>query len=210
MNFRDRNHAGQMIANMIKILNPADSIIVAIPRGGIPVAIPIAKKFQIPVKVCMTSRITFPQNPQLSVGFISRGDDYFLDSYLMDYLGISNSEVPAVLHACNEKIKDVSCVLSRWDVDVSLKDKHIFVVDDVVATGSSVFGALRYLKQFKLGSVSVVTPVISKYASDLLTERKIKYSTLKVGDESEFTPYNYYSNFEKIDSQFCMNILGKI
>ena len=206
--FTDRDSAGLSMADQIDIKNSGGTVVVAIPYGGVPIAYQISKKHTVPIKICMTTRITVPGHPQLSVGAMSITGDVTLDSYLVNYLEISKGTLNTALETCRKKISDVSSELSQWGVDASLEGKHVLVVDDVIATGLSMIGAVKHLQSLRPKSISAVSPVISLYASKLLTDRKIGYSTMMIGDESEFKPEFYYSNLQKISAKLCKTILG--
>jgi putative phosphoribosyl transferase len=208
--FRDRQDAGFLLACELALNTWEDVVIVALPHGGVPVAAEISKKFRIPLKVCMVTRMTFPENPNLSVGTINCTGEVFLDSYMLTLLEASDDTIAVALHAAREKIAGISAELSHWRADSSLRGKKVMIVDDVIATGISILGAVQHIQKFEPVSVCVATPIISKYASMLLASKKIDHVAVTVAGEDEFRPQNHYIRFEKIDRRVCANILDRL
>jgi putative phosphoribosyl transferase len=207
---RDRSSAGLLLAGQITVQNRDETVVVAIPHGGIPVAAAVSRTLRVPTKVCLTTRVALLDNPELSVGAMSCAGDTYLDSDLLGFLAASDEAVAVALPRCRAKLADISRELSQWSADPGLEGKNLLVVDDVIATGNSILGALHYLKRFNPRSVSVAAPVISRYASTLLTERNIDHTTMLVGKESEFKPRNHYSDFTAIDGATSVTILSSL
>lgn len=209
MKLRDRVMAGHMIAGRIAG-NCADVTVVAIPHGGVPVAAAISRRLRVPAKVCLTTRIAVSGSPQLSVGTVSRVGDVYFDPELLAFVAASDDELAAALRACEAKIDGLARDLSPWSADSDLEDKDILLVDDVIGTGNTILGTMQYLQTLNPSSVSVAAPVISRYASAVLEERQITYTTLMVSRQVPFDPRSCYSNFGRVDEETCVNLLASL
>ena len=208
--FRNRLSAGLLLASQIAPECRDETVIVAIPYGGIPVAAPISRQLNAPAMVCLTTRVALPDHPDLSVGTISHTGEVYLDLHMLDFLTASDEAIAGALQSCQTKIAGLSTELSRYAIDASLEGKDLLLVDDAVATGNTVLGTLQYLQTFQPSSVSVVAPVISPYAVAVLAERKIRCITMLVGGKYEFRPQGYYSDFARVDGPTCLDILGSL
>lgn len=208
--FKDRSSAGRLLASQISQQSNDEAMIVAIPHGGIPVATTVAEILQLPLQVCFTTRIALDDNPELSVGAISFVGDTYLDSALLSFLAASHEAVANALPTFRAKLDGISNNLRHWGVDSSIDGKNVLLIDDVIATGNSIFGALQFLKKFNPRSVSVASPVISRYASAALAEQGIDHTTVLIGKESEFKPRNHYADFAPVDGAKSIDLLRSL
>lgn len=206
--FRDRACAGSVLAEQIAEEDMPETVVVAIPCGGVPVAAAIARRLNSPLAICLMARITFPENPKLSVGTIDSTGDVRLDPYMMSFLSIDDEVVPGALQKSREKLHEMSARMRQWSVDTGLEGKRILIVDDAIATGISMLGAVQYLQRFNPRAISVAAPVISQFASALLTGKHIDHVATVISEEAAFRPQSYYQSFEAISAGISAEMLA--
>ena len=208
--FRDRASAGLLLADNITVRTGGETVLVAIPYGGVPVAASISQRLQIPARVCMTTRLTLGQHPELSVGTTNCAGDVSLDARVLRFLAASDDEIAAAVQAGVTKLSAISDELSAWSIDSTSAGKCFLLVDDVVATGASALGAVQHLQQYEPRSISVAAPVVSRYASEVLAEQQITCMSLLVSSHPQFKPLHYYSTFSAVDGATSADMLASL
>ena len=132
MLFHNRRNAGTLLANKISqiLLDKKNTIVIALPRGGVPVAFEVAKKLQVPLDVILVKKIGAPSFPELSVGAVSENNEVFYNEDLIERLGYEVSDMkPFKDHAVAE-LQKTKLSLRREFPLLSLEGKDIILVDD--------------------------------------------------------------------------------
>ncbi|HVY53261.1 MAG TPA: phosphoribosyltransferase [Gammaproteobacteria bacterium] len=158
--FLNRQHAGQVLAELLLAYRVKKNIIVlALPRGGVPVAYEVATKLKAPLDVFIVRKLGAPTQPELAIGAIAQGDIIFLDENLIKQLGLTKSTIEAVI--AKEKIELVRREkIYRPDKSLlSLKNHTIILVDDGIATGATMYAALQALRLYLPQEIIVAIPV---------------------------------------------------
>jgi predicted phosphoribosyltransferase len=160
--FFDRTEAGQFLAeSLIKYADREDVIVLALPRGGVPVAAEVAKRLNAPLDVFVVRKLGLPDHPELAMGAIASGG-----------VRVFNGEVVNALRIPDEVIDDVSGEelielqrrekMYRADLPpLDVEGKTVIVVDDGIATGSTMLAAVSALRQLNAGLIVVAAPVIA-------------------------------------------------
>ena len=136
-----------------------DAIVLAIPRGGVVIGYEVARLWRIPLDVIITRKIGAPGNPELAIGAVAEDGTYILDNSLVEMLGVSQEYIEDL--AENEKT-EIKRRLQRYRGNApspQLAKREVIVVDDGVATGSTLKAALLSLTKVDAKSVTVAVPV---------------------------------------------------
>ena len=157
---RDRRHAGQLLAGSLAMIDlTADSIVMALPRGGVVVGFEIAQAFHLPLDVCLVRKLGVPWQPELAMGAIASGGVAVLNWDIISELGIRQEEIDReVALECQE--------LSRREKEYRgdrplprVAGKTVVVVDDGIATGATVEAAVKALRQQGAGRIVIAVGV---------------------------------------------------
>jgi erythromycin esterase-like protein/predicted phosphoribosyltransferase len=167
MHFRDRADAGrQLAARLTEYEQRADVIVLALPRGGVPVGFEIAKRLGAPLDVFLVRKLGVPGHPELAMGAIAAGDVQVLSNDLIEDLGIPASAVRQV--AARERLE-----LDRRDARFRggraaplIADQTVILVDDGLATGSTMEAAIIALRRSKPAQIVVAVPVGARETCD--------------------------------------------
>lgn len=165
---RDRSHAGILLAEILCAKNLGRNIcVLALPRGGVPVAWEIARRLQCSLDLLFVKKISAPHNEELAIGAISEsGPEWRQD--IIDYLRISAKQLKERAQLKRKELRDQ---LTRWRKGrnpVSVKGKTAVVVDDGLATGATMVAALKFLREKKPKKIIVAVPVASRRAMDAI------------------------------------------
>jgi putative phosphoribosyl transferase len=157
--FTDRIDAGKRLASELKDFTGKNGIVLAIPRGGVVVGFEIAKALNLQLDVIIPRKIGAPENPELAIGAVAEDGTTILDNQLIKYLAVSREyvaiESQRQKHEIGRRLK-----LYRHDASYpNLKDLDVIVVDDGIATGSTMKAALASVRNRGAASVTVAVPV---------------------------------------------------
>jgi len=146
--FADREEAGDALAAAVARLKLVDPVVLALPRGGVPVAAKVAKALHAPLDLLLVRKIGAPFNPELAVGAVvdAAGDDLVVDEALMASLGMTMDEVQEQASEQREEIARRRALYLRGRPPVPLAGRSVVVVDDGIATGATVRAALKGLR----------------------------------------------------------------
>ena len=157
--FSDRVDAGKRLASALKDFSGKKGIVLAIPRGGVVVGYMIAKALNLPLDVIIPRKIGAPDNPELAIGAVAEDGTAILDGNLIKYLGVSREYIK---EETERQKQEIGRRLKLYRQDASypnLKGLDVIVVDDGIATGSTMKAALASVKNRGAASITVAVPV---------------------------------------------------
>ena len=158
--YRDRRDAGRRLAAELAAYRDRGSLLVlAIPRGGVPVAYEVARALGAPLDVVVVRKLGVPFQPELAMGAIASGGIRVLNSEVVDELGYPDSVIEAVAaHELSEVVRRERAYRGDRPA-LDPRGKIAIVVDDGLATGSSMRAAVASLQRRGTTSVVVAVPV---------------------------------------------------
>jgi predicted phosphoribosyltransferase len=167
--FRDRKYAGRALARRLaNLAGRSDVTVLALPRGGTPVAYEVAKALHAPLDVLVVRKLGVPWNPEFAMGAIASGGERLIDDMLVRELGISTRDVEEV--ASNEayELERRERVYRGGRPAPDLRGRTVILVDDGLATGSTMRVAVRAARRQSPARVVVAAPVAAPEACELL------------------------------------------
>jgi putative phosphoribosyl transferase len=158
--FRDRTEAGKALGQRLSAhARRHDVIVLGLPRGGVPVALEVARMLEVKLDVLVVRKLGAPGHPELAIGAIASGGSRVFNSDLIDALGISQSEV---LHIealeCAELERRVAAYRGEG-LFPDLRDQVVILVDDGLATGATMRAAIATVKTQRPKKLIVAVPV---------------------------------------------------
>jgi len=158
--FEDRIEAGQELAKSLHIYtNRKNTMILALPRGGVPVAYEVAKALSLPLDVLIVRKLGAPGQEELAMGAISLNDVCYLNNELIDSLQVAPDELQRVI--AKEKVelerRNQTYRLGKAAPDVT--GKTVIIIDDGLATGATMRAAISALREAKVDRIIVAVPV---------------------------------------------------
>jgi predicted phosphoribosyltransferase len=159
MRFRDRAEAGRRLAAQLTADSHADAIVLGLPRGGVPVAVEVARALHATLDVFVVRKLGVPGHPELAMGATARGGVRILSQDIIDELGIQAPAIDAV--TARERIElERRDRLYRGDRRLpDLRGRTVLVVDDGLATGATMEAAVEAVRLYGPARVVVATPV---------------------------------------------------
>lgn len=169
MPFRDRREAGERLLQALKQRNPVNPVIVALPRGGVPVAAVLAEGLEAPLELAIVRKIGAPGQRELAVGAVSDGamPHYTINRDIARLLGLTRSGIEALAAPELETIRKRKSLYYGNRVAVSLRGRTAILVDDGVATGATMKMAASMAREQGPASLWLAIPVAP---ADVLAE----------------------------------------
>ncbi len=159
--FHDRIQAGRLLAQKLKptYADRPDVSILALPRGGVPVAFEIAEALHAPLDICVVRKLGVPGHQELAVGAIATGGIQVLNEGLVRSLGIAQTAIAHITEKEQQELERRDRVYRGSRPAPDLRDRTIIVVDDGIATGLTLKAALSAIAQQQPKRIVVAVPI---------------------------------------------------
>jgi predicted phosphoribosyltransferase len=167
MIFRDRTEAGKLLATKLtRYKDRPDVLVLALPRGGVPVAFEVAQALRVPLDIFLVRKLGVPGHEELAMGAIATGDMRVLNEDTIDYLGIPPSVIDAIAETELKELKRRELAYRGNRPKPDVKDKTIILIDDGLATGSTIRAAAQALRRQAPARIIVAVPVSAPETCD--------------------------------------------
>jgi predicted phosphoribosyltransferase len=145
--FDDRRDAGRQLADeLVDYADQGDVLVLALPRGGVPVGFEIAQRLDAPLDVFLVRKLGSPHNPELAMGAIATGDVRVMNEDVVGSLGISEDEIEQVVEREREELRRREEVYRGDRPTPDVAGKKVILVDDGLATGATMRAAVQALR----------------------------------------------------------------
>ena len=192
--FRDRLHAGLELSGMIEL--PENSVIFAIPRGGVPVGYAISKGKRVPFDIIVVRKLPVPWNPEAGFGAITLDGTVYLNPEFEGYL--SQKTVEEIAKTVLQEVKRRNEVYREGKEYKDLTGKVAVVVDDGFASGYTAIAAARFLKKLNPEKIYAVAPVCPVHTRELLENYYDGVYCMVESRELPFAVASFYEDFHDL------------
>ena len=167
MIYRDRIDAGkQLAARLSNYANRDDVLVLALPRGGVPVAYEVAKVLHAPLDIFLVRKLGVPGHEELAMGAIATGGVRVINADVVDYLRIPARVVDAVVDTELRELERRERLYRGTRAEPDVSGKTVILVDDGLATGSTMRAAVEALRQQNPARIVVAVPVSAPETCD--------------------------------------------
>jgi putative phosphoribosyl transferase len=194
MIFKDRYDAGRQLAEKL-LIHRHNAIVLAIPRGGVPVGYEIAKRLDVPLDLIIPRKLPIPSEPEAGFGAVAPDGTIVLNEEMVAYLGLTSEDIgdiaAEVLTEVRRRIK-----VYRGDRPLPrLKGKRVILVDDGLATGYTMIAAVRAVRNERPARVIVAVPCSPETSVLRLEKEADEVFSLVVQRHGQFAVASFYSSF---------------
>jgi len=206
--YRDRREAGRALAELLRRYADRDDVVVyALPRGGVPVAYEIATALHAPLDVFPVRKLGVPGHEELAMGAVAPGGLYVMDEGIVNSLGVSASEFGEVIRkeVAEAERRDAAYRHHRPRPDVS--GKIAIVVDDGLATGSTMRVAVESLRRMAPRQIIVAVPVGALDTCEMLQEEADKVICAATPEHFRAVGL-YYEDFSQTTDEEVRDLLA--
>ncbi|MGZ6143560.1 MAG: phosphoribosyltransferase family protein [Myxococcales bacterium] len=165
MRFHDRVDAGQQLAALLAPFRDASPLVIALPRGGVPVAYEVARALGAPLDVLVVRKLGAPAQPELGLGAIAEGGAVWVDSWLMREVGVSAGELEEIAQREAVELERRIARYRQGRPPLPVEGRTVILVDDGVATGGTARAAIRALREHHPRRLVLAAPVVSAEAA---------------------------------------------
>lgn len=158
--FKNRTQAGQLLATKLTPYgNRSDVLVLALPRGGVPVGFEIAKKLHLPLDVCLVRKLGSPRRKELAMGAIGMGGVRIINLDVVEWLNIPEAIIDQITAQEQEELARRDRLYRENRPFPDLENLTIILVDDGIATGSTLRAGIGTIKQHHPQKIIVAVPV---------------------------------------------------
>lgn len=163
MQFTDRIEAGRLLARKLDAYaNRHDVVVLALPRGGVPVAYEVAHALNAPLDIFLVRKLGVPGQEELAMGAIASGGVRVINQYVVQSLGISDRLINAVAAREQDELDRRAKLYRGEEKPLDLRGCTVILVDDGLATGSTMAAAIDAIKRQKPSEIVVAAPVAAR------------------------------------------------
>ncbi|MDA8371583.1 MAG: phosphoribosyltransferase family protein [Nocardiopsaceae bacterium] len=159
--FRDRRQAGEQLAEKLRGRGLDDPVVLALPRGGVPVASCIAAKLNAPLDIAVVRKIGAPHNPEAAIGAVTAEGDPLFDRGVLAWLRLEESDLAHMVATERAEARRRVAAYRGDRPATRIEGRDAVVVDDGLATGMSARAALTDLRDRRPASLTLAVPACS-------------------------------------------------
>ncbi len=190
--FKDRAEAGKKLAQELKKIKIKNPVVLAVPSGGVPVGLEVAKSLKYPFDLVLVRKIQFPWTTEAGFGAVAVNGTTFLGPVAKS---LSKDVVEKQTQKAITEVKHRQKEFLKVGRKVDIKNKTVILVDDGLATGSTMFAAIKSVKKERPKKIIVATPTASGNAISLIKLKVDKLISLYTHPLNQ--PFAVASSYQK-------------
>jgi len=208
MIFEDRHDAGKKLSNRLAKYKRKGTVIIALPRGGVPVGYEIARSLNAPLYVLPVRKLGLPHNPEYGIGAIAKGGVLYIDEKTVTAFDIPYDVIEAI---AKKELQEMSRQENLYKIDQQLPiltDKIVILIDDGLATGVSAKAAIKAIKNQNPRKIIFAVPGCPLEAASEF--RNLVDAFICLEKRKKFTAVaNLYNNFRQVTDEEVITLLKK-
>jgi putative phosphoribosyl transferase len=194
MIFTDRYDAGRQLAERL-LMHRHNAVVLAIPRGGVPVGYEIAKRLDVPLDLIIPRKLPIPSEPEAGFGAVAPDGTIVLNEEMVAYLGLTPREIGEVADVVLSEVKRRATEYRGDRPLPELKGKTAIIVDDGLATGYTMIAAVRAIKKKRPKEIIVAIPCSPDTSIARLEKEANEVVCLIVSKRGSFAVASFYEHF---------------
>jgi predicted phosphoribosyltransferase len=204
MLYKNREHAANVLATYLKKYKADDCIVLAIPRGGVPIGYYISKKLGLPLDILLTKKIGHPMNPEWAVGAVSRESRVLNPTVRLpeEYI---ESETIRLRKVLAERYKFYRDTVKP----AGLAGKTVIIVDDGIATGNTLQASIQMVRTEGPRKIVIAVPVAPPETASRLSKMVNEFICPATPDDFQSVG-QYYFDFSEVSDQEAVRMLKEI
>lgn len=209
MRFRNRQEAGRMLASALSdYKNAADAIVLALPRGGVPVAFEVAAALGLCLDVIVVRKLGLPSQPELAMGALGPAGVKVLNSAVLNFASVSEREIESVISREEKELLRREELYRRKAAPLPIQGRRVILIDDGLATGTSMRAAIEVVRRRGASEIIVGAPVAADETAREFEAEGIKMVCLlrPLGLEAVG---QWYINFDQVSDSEVLGFLAK-
>jgi putative phosphoribosyl transferase len=193
--FKDRTDAGNALALKLKKYKGKDGVILAIPRGGVPVAAVLARELGMPMEVLLSKKIGHPLNPEYAIGAVS-----LEDRVISPHPDVEQEYIEKETVRIRKKLAEHYQRFMGDKRPISLHDKIVIIVDDGIATGNTLLSTLPMIRKQRPKKIIIAVPV-SPSGAVLRLSRSVNEMVVALIPDAFYGVGGFYVDFRQVSDE---------
>jgi len=198
---KDRKEAGLLLSEKLKKYQDSNTIILAVPRGGVPVGYEIAKRLNLPLDIVLSKKIGHPFNKEFAIGAVS------MDSMIIDeHPDVPKDYVEKEILRQRELLQDKYKLYMGNREPLDVKGKNVIVVDDGIATGNTLLACIEMLRKRKPAKIIVAVPVLPIDTVNVFQQKADEFVYL-IASKYFRGVGGFYEQFDQVEDDEVISML---
>ncbi len=208
MLFADRHAAGRLLADALAGYAAEHPLVLALPRGGLPVALPVARRLGAPLDVLIVRKLGAPENPEYAIGALAEGGDPWIRPEAVAEVGVTPSDLARIVETQRREIQRRQTQYRGTRPPPAVRGRTVIVVDDGLATGATMTAAVQALKHLGAGRVIVGVPAAA--ASSAQRVRELADVVVALIETEDFHAVGqWYQDFHQVEDAEVVWVLAE-
>jgi putative phosphoribosyl transferase len=208
MQFLDRRDAGRQLARELAGFADERPVIVALPRGGVPVGVEVANALGAPLDIMAVRKLGAPGNPELGVGVVAEDGTGVLDPRAANVVGMTRTVLDETLEREAQELRRRVERYRNGRAPIPVSGRTVIVVDDGLATGLTGLAAIRALRKRGARRIVVAVPVGSRESATMLDREADEVLCLTI-PRRLFGVGSWYRDFTPVSDEQVLSLLGE-
>jgi predicted phosphoribosyltransferase len=202
--YADRIEAGLILAERLKKYAGETAIILAVPRGGVPLGFIIARELHLPLELLLSKKIGHPNNPEYAIGAVS-----LTDRVLIPHAGVSDAYIESETTRLRQKLRENYIKFMGDKNSSNLENKILIVVDDGIATGNTLMSTIQMLRNSKPAKIIVAVPVAPQSAVNKLS-KVVDELVIPLIPKEFYGVGSFYEDFTQVSDDDVLQYLDEL
>jgi len=205
--YTDRKHAGQVMARELGLLDLKNAMILAIPNGGVEVAIPMAEALGVPLRLLLVRKIQIPGNPEAGFGAVGHEGTVVYNRELLNRLGLGKAQIKKQEARAIATLEKRAHDYGKWARLPPLQGRWVVLVDDGLASGATMEAAVRIVRGHQPAGVMAAAPTASQKAYDSLKKLADQILAPQVRSGPSFAVAEAYARWQDVETSQVLRLL---
>lgn len=206
--FRNREEAGRRLAAALQAYGSERPIVLALPRGGVPVAYEIARALGAPLDVWLVRKVGVPWHPELGVGAVAEGGLVHLNREILECVDLSEAELSDVIESKRREVAERVLKFRGERPRPTLRDRCVILVDDGIATGGTAIAAIRSIRAHHPKHIVLAVPVAGPDAVRA-TAREVDRVVCLMTPDDLYAIGAWYKDFTQVSDDEVVRLLER-
>jgi putative phosphoribosyl transferase len=207
MRFRDRGEAGRMLAERLGNTQDESPLVLALPRGGVPVGYEIAMALEAPLEVLVVRKLGVPWRPELGMGAIAEGGAMYVNREVLEYADLTDEDARTV---AKEEARELARRVRQYRGERPLPDvkgRTVILVDDGLATGGTARAAARAVRALGPRRLVLAVPVASADTAEALRREEVDEVVTVEEPDMLGSVGAWYEDFHQVEDEEVLALL---
>lgn len=206
--FTDRADAGKQLAAFVGVDSGAKAVVQGLPRGGIPVAAPLAEAIKAPLQPVFARKLPIPSSPEAGFGAVALNGSVSLNQALLGELRLSRGEIECIVREVEDEVQNRARKFGAGDTP-RVEGRTVYMVDDGLATGYSMIAAAEMIRRLRPQRMHLCVPVASSSSISAVEPYFDEIACLLVQESLPFAVASFYADFHDLSDEEVQDILRK-